>query len=276
MSHLYQDATCLTHSITLVSIQKTISSSTIPPVFKVPLDIPSFSSIPSPIDPGGSKKEIFLKSSNLSKTSTRSKGSSRRFQRHSFHLKRTPYEKFIAFCSMRSTCKIGKKRCHVAPMTGWHMTSVLYKHDDVAPLTGWHMEFVLYKPDDVVTLTGWHVASVQYRQMTWQLYGHVGGSPIQSRCDMCNVQTMRWQSSQQYGPIQMQHMSVWRWLRNLVGSTTDELAADWALRWTNLELPRGSTGLANIDWSSPKCCCSTGFKLLTSHTLSPCLYQLHW
>ena len=31
-------------------------------------------------DPRGSKKEIFLKSSNLSKTSTKSKGSSRQFQ----------------------------------------------------------------------------------------------------------------------------------------------------------------------------------------------------
>ena len=60
------------------------------------------------VDPGGSKKEKLLKSSNLSKTSTRSKGSSRRFQWRSFHLKRTPYEKIIAFYSMRSTGKFGK------------------------------------------------------------------------------------------------------------------------------------------------------------------------
>ena len=61
------------------------------------------------VDPGGSRKVKFSKSSNLSKTSNRSKGSSRRFQQRSFHLKRTPYEKVIAFCSMRSTDKIGKR-----------------------------------------------------------------------------------------------------------------------------------------------------------------------
>ena len=83
-------------------------------------------------DPGGSRKANFSKSSNLNKTSARSKGSLRRFQRRSFHLKRTPCEKVIAFCSMRSTGKIGKKRCHVAPLTGWHMESVLYRHDDMA------------------------------------------------------------------------------------------------------------------------------------------------
>ena len=94
-----------------------------------------------------------LKSSNLSKTSTRYKGSSRRFQRCSFHLKRTPYKKVIAFCSIRSTGKFGKKRCHVAPLTRWHVASVLYKHDDVAPLRGWHMVSIQYGP-----ITRWHVA----------------------------------------------------------------------------------------------------------------------
>ena len=72
-------------------------------------------------DPGGSKKAKILKSSNLSKTSTGSKGSLRQFQRYSLHLKLTPYEKVIAFYSIRSTGKIGKKRCHVAPLKGWHM-----------------------------------------------------------------------------------------------------------------------------------------------------------
>ena len=62
----------------------------------------------STIDPGGSKKEIFLKSSNLSKTGVRSKGSSRRFQRHLFHLERTPYEKVITFCRINETGKFGK------------------------------------------------------------------------------------------------------------------------------------------------------------------------
>ena len=58
------------------------------------------------IDPRGSKNAKILKSSNLSKTKTRSKGSSRQFQWRSFHLKRTPYEKVIAFYSMRSTGEI--------------------------------------------------------------------------------------------------------------------------------------------------------------------------
>ena len=49
MSQLYQNATCLPHSITLVSLQIPIPSYTIPPVFKVPLYIPYFSSVLSPI-----------------------------------------------------------------------------------------------------------------------------------------------------------------------------------------------------------------------------------
>ena len=49
MSQLYQDATCLPHSITLVSLQIPIPSSTIPLVFKLPLHIPSFSSVLSPV-----------------------------------------------------------------------------------------------------------------------------------------------------------------------------------------------------------------------------------
>ena len=49
MSQLYQDATCLPHSITPISLQMPIPSSTIPLVFKVPLHIPSFSSVSSPV-----------------------------------------------------------------------------------------------------------------------------------------------------------------------------------------------------------------------------------
>ena len=49
MSHLYHDATCLPDSITLVSVQTPIPPSTIYQVFKVPLHIPSISSIPSPV-----------------------------------------------------------------------------------------------------------------------------------------------------------------------------------------------------------------------------------
>ena len=48
MSQLYHDTTCIPHSITPVSIQMPITPSTISLVFKVPLHIPSFSSIPSP------------------------------------------------------------------------------------------------------------------------------------------------------------------------------------------------------------------------------------
>ena len=59
-------------------------------------------------DPGASKKEFFFKSSTLSKTGIRSKGSSIRFQRCFFHLKQTPYEKVIAFCCIDETCKFGK------------------------------------------------------------------------------------------------------------------------------------------------------------------------
>ena len=58
-------------------------------------------------DPGGSKKAKFSKSSNLSKNSAKSKGSSRLFQRRSFHLKRTPYEKVIALCCIDKTGKFG-------------------------------------------------------------------------------------------------------------------------------------------------------------------------
>ena len=94
-----------------------------------------------------------LKSSNISKTRTRLKGSSRWFQQSSFHINGTPYEKVIAFCSIRSTGKFGKKRCHVAPLTRWHVASVLYKHDDVAPLIGWHMVSIQYGP---ITRWLWH------------------------------------------------------------------------------------------------------------------------
>ena len=49
MSQLYQDATCLPYTIIPVSVQMPIPSSTVPPVFKVPLYIPSLSSISSPV-----------------------------------------------------------------------------------------------------------------------------------------------------------------------------------------------------------------------------------
>ena len=62
----------------------------------------------SMVDLGGSRKAKFLKSSNLCKTSVRSKGSLRRFQWHSFHLKWTLYEKVIAFCCINETSKFGK------------------------------------------------------------------------------------------------------------------------------------------------------------------------
>ena len=48
MSQRYQDATCLPESITLAFVHMPIPSSTIPPVFKVPLHIPSFSSVSYP------------------------------------------------------------------------------------------------------------------------------------------------------------------------------------------------------------------------------------
>ena len=44
---------------------------------------------------------------------------------------------------------LAKWRCHVAPLTGWHMASVLYKHDDTEPMTGWHMASVRYGQDDM-------------------------------------------------------------------------------------------------------------------------------
>ena len=47
MSQLYHDATCLPDSITPVSVQTPNTPSTISQLFKVPLHIPSFSSIPS-------------------------------------------------------------------------------------------------------------------------------------------------------------------------------------------------------------------------------------
>ena len=72
-------------------------------------------------------------------------------------------------------------------------------HPYCTNMTMWHV----YEP-----MGGRHVASVQSERMTWQLYGQTGGSTDQSGCDTCHVRTMRWQSSQQYGPIRMRHVSV--------------------------------------------------------------------
>ena len=47
MSQLYQDATCLPKSITPVYVGMLFPSSTVPPVFKIPLYIPLFTSISS-------------------------------------------------------------------------------------------------------------------------------------------------------------------------------------------------------------------------------------
>ena len=74
----------------------------------VDIILPTGTPITGGSDIGGSKKEFFLKSSNLSKTRVKSTGSSRQFQRCSFHLKRTPYEKVIAFCCIDETFKFGK------------------------------------------------------------------------------------------------------------------------------------------------------------------------
>ena len=49
MSHLYQDATCLPKSITPFSMDMTIPSSIVPHILKIPLHIPSFSSVSSPM-----------------------------------------------------------------------------------------------------------------------------------------------------------------------------------------------------------------------------------
>ena len=134
-------------------------------------------------DPGGSKKAKFLKSSNLSKTGVRSKRSSRRFQRHSFHLKRTPYEKVIAFCSIRSTSKISKKRCHVAPLIGWHVASIQYGQGDMVGV--WTNHKVTHGSTDL----SWLPFDWAYGR--WR--GNIGsdwawGGPIPS----CHVETQDW------------------------------------------------------------------------------------
>ena len=49
MSQLYQDATCLPDSITPISVQMPLPPYNTSPIFKVPLHIPSFSSITSPV-----------------------------------------------------------------------------------------------------------------------------------------------------------------------------------------------------------------------------------
>ena len=49
MTQLYQNATCLPKSITPIYVDMPITSSNVPPVFKIPLHIPSFNSVSSPM-----------------------------------------------------------------------------------------------------------------------------------------------------------------------------------------------------------------------------------
>ena len=64
MSSLYQDATSLPEYITPVYVDTTFPSSTVPPVFKIPLHIPSFSSVSSPM----TKKSSVVSPSSLKTT----------------------------------------------------------------------------------------------------------------------------------------------------------------------------------------------------------------
>ena len=65
MTQLYQDATSLLESITPVYVDMPFPSSTIPTVFKIPLHIPSFSSLSSPAP----EKTSAVSSSSLKATS---------------------------------------------------------------------------------------------------------------------------------------------------------------------------------------------------------------
>ena len=49
MTQLYQNVTCLPESITPISVDMPIPSSIVPPVFKIPLHIPSLSSVSFPM-----------------------------------------------------------------------------------------------------------------------------------------------------------------------------------------------------------------------------------
>ena len=49
MTELYQNATVLPESITPIPMDIPIPSSVVPPVFKIPLHIPSISSVSSPM-----------------------------------------------------------------------------------------------------------------------------------------------------------------------------------------------------------------------------------
>ena len=63
MTELYQNATCLPESIIPISMDMPIPSSIAPPVFKIPLHIPSISSVSSPM----SKKIAILSPSSFLK-----------------------------------------------------------------------------------------------------------------------------------------------------------------------------------------------------------------
>ena len=66
MTELYQNATILPESITPISMDMPIPSSIVPPIFKTPLHIPSFSSVSSPM----SYKIIAVSPSSFLKATT--------------------------------------------------------------------------------------------------------------------------------------------------------------------------------------------------------------
>ena len=66
MSELYQNATILPESITPILMDMHIPSSVVPPVFKIPLHIPSLSSMSSPV----SEKITTVSPSSLLKATT--------------------------------------------------------------------------------------------------------------------------------------------------------------------------------------------------------------
>ena len=66
MTELYRNATCLPESITPVPMDKPIPSSIVPPIFKIPLHIPSISSVSSPM----SEKIAIVSPSSFLKATT--------------------------------------------------------------------------------------------------------------------------------------------------------------------------------------------------------------
>ena len=63
MTKLYQKATCLPESITHIPMEKPIPSFVVTPVFKIPLHIPSISSVSSPM----SEKIVIMSPSSFLK-----------------------------------------------------------------------------------------------------------------------------------------------------------------------------------------------------------------